>query len=113
MAGESRKLLHVLRGPALFLLLAVPEALAAGDVEEGRAVAQKWCARCHVVGTAKLFGGIDSTPTFFLMSEQLERYRPRVLTLKARRPHKSLDLDDVSNDDLENLVAYIATLERP
>ena len=100
-------------GVAALLVLAASAAKAAGDADKGREVAKEWCARCHVVGTAKPYGGIDSTPTFFLMSEKLERYRPRVLTLKARRPHKSLDLDDVSNDDLEHLVAYIATLERP
>jgi hypothetical protein len=47
------------------------------------------------------------------MSEKLDEYRQRVLTLKARRPHKALGLDEVSNDDLESLVAYIGTLERP
>jgi mono/diheme cytochrome c family protein len=100
-------------GLGLLLLLAAGEALAEGDAEEGRKVAQTWCARCHVVGTEKPYGGIDSTPTFFLMSEKLDEYRQRVLTLKGRRPHKVLGLDEVSNDDLESLVAYIGTLERP
>jgi mono/diheme cytochrome c family protein len=100
-------------GLGLLLLLAAGEALAEGDAEEGRKVAQTWCARCRAVDTEKPDGGIDSTPTFFLMSEKLDAYRQRVLTLKARRPHKALDLDEVSNDDLENLVAYIGILERP
>jgi hypothetical protein len=65
------------------------------------------------VGTAKPHGGIDSTPTFFLMSEKLDDYRPRLLTLEERRPHKALDLDEVSCADLEDLVAYIGSLERP
>ena len=106
-------MLTIRGGIALLLLLNAGVALAAGDVEEGRQVAEKWCSRCHVVGTAKPYGGIDSTPTFFLMSDKLDDYRPRVLTLKERRPHKSLDLDEVSSDDLENLVAYIGSLERP
>lgn len=100
-------------GVAMLLLLAAGEVLAAGDVEEGRKVADTWCARCHVIGAARPFGGIDSTPTFFLMSEKLESYRQRVLTLKERRPHKALDLDQISSDDLEDLVAYIGSLERP
>ena len=97
----------------LVLLLPAAAAQGAGDAEEGRRVAEKWCARCHVVGTAKPYGGIDSTPTFFLMSEKLENYRQRVQTFKQRRPHKALDFDEVSRDDLENLLAYIGTLERP
>ena len=97
----------------MVLLLAAGKASAAGDLEKGRKVAETWCARCHVVGTARPYGGIDSTPTFFLMSEKLENYRQRMLTLKARRPHKALDLDELSRDDLEDLVAYIGSLERP
>ena len=88
-------------------------AMQAGDAQEGRRVAETWCARCHVVGTAKAYGGIDSTPTFFLMSEKLEAYRQRVQTFKQRRPHRALDFDDLSRDDLENLLAYIGSLERP
>ena len=98
-------------GVAVLLLLAAGEAPAAGDAEEGREVAQTWCARCHVVGAARPYGGIDSTPAFFLMSEKLDDYRQRVLTLKARRPHKALDLDEVSSD--EDLIAYIGSLEQP
>ncbi|HYZ25573.1 MAG TPA: hypothetical protein VE597_01565 [Geminicoccaceae bacterium] len=62
--------------------------MAEGDVEAGREVALTVCARCHVVGAEKSYGGIDSTPTFFLMSEKLDNYRQRVLTLKARRPQR-------------------------
>jgi mono/diheme cytochrome c family protein len=53
------------------LLLPAGAALVAGEVEQGSKVAETWCARCHVIGTAKPHGGIDSTPTFFLMSEKL------------------------------------------
>jgi mono/diheme cytochrome c family protein len=63
-------------GLALLPLLAAEQALATGDVEEGLEVARTWCARCHVVGTAKPHGGIDSTPLLFLISDKLERYRP-------------------------------------
>lgn|SRR5690606_3145351 len=98
---------------ALCLMLVAGVVQGAGDAEQGRKVAEQWCARCHVVGTAKPYGGIDSTPTFFLMSEKLDRYRPRVQTFKQRRPHKALDFDEVSRDDLEDLLAYIGSLERP
>jgi mono/diheme cytochrome c family protein len=98
-------------GGGLLLLSATSQASAEGDVETGREVAEAVCARCHM-GTAKPYGGIDSTPTFFFMSEQLDEYRQRVLTLKARRPHKALDLDPISNGDPENLAAWIGTLER-
>lgn len=100
------------RALTLSLCLAA-RAAAAGDVAEGQRVAETWCARCHVVGTAKPFGGIGSTPSFFLMHDKLDDYRQRIGTFKDRRPHKALDFDDVSSDDLDDLVAYIDSLERP
>lgn len=63
---------RIVTGVAMLFLLAAGKASAAGDIEEGREVAETWCARCHVVGTARPYGGIDSAPTFFLMSEKLE-----------------------------------------
>jgi hypothetical protein len=40
-------------------------------------------ARCHVIGTAKPHGGIDSTPTFLLMNEKLPAARaaPAIIAL--------------------------------
>jgi mono/diheme cytochrome c family protein len=57
---------------SLALLFSAEAALAAADVEARREVALTWCASCHVVGAAKPHGGIDSTPSFFLMSERLD-----------------------------------------
>lgn len=90
-----------------------PAMGAEGDPEAGRQIAERRCARCHVVGTAKPYAGIDSSPTFFLMNEKLDNYRQRILSFKERRPHKALDFTDVSRDDLDDLLAYIAGLSRP
>lgn len=112
MADVGKSVLAVRAILTLILLLAAGAAQA-GDAQEGRRVAEKWCARCHVVGTAKPYSGIDSTPTFFLISEQLDQDRQRVQTFKERRPHNALDFDELSRDDLENLLTYIDGLERP
>ena len=66
---------RIVTGVAMLFLLAAGKASAAGDMDEGREVAEPVCARCHVVGMARPYGGIDSTPTFSLMSEKLENYR--------------------------------------
>ena len=114
MGDARQKSMLAARGIlSLLLLLPAAAAQAAGDGQAGRQVAERWCARCHVVGTAKPYGGIDSTPTFFLMSEKFDDYRQRVQTFKDRRPHKALDFDEVSRHDLEDLLAYIGGLERP
>jgi mono/diheme cytochrome c family protein len=87
-------------------------AVAAADAERGRRIAEKWCARCHVIGAEKPAGGIDSSPSFFVMQEKLEAYRDRVLSFDQRRPHRALDfdVDDAARDDL---ISYISTLARP
>lgn len=101
----------------LGLLAGLPAALSptvpvADDADAGRQVAERWCARCHVIGTAKPYGGIDSSPTFFLMSDKLDDYRDRIWTFQERRPHKALEFD-VDRVDIENLLIYIEGLERP
>ena len=89
-------------------------ALAAGDIDKGRDLADQLCKGCHVVGTENRHGGIDSTPSFFLMHDKLDNYRQRLWSLRKRPPHTAYErLDKVSNDDIEHLLAYIAELERP
>lgn len=98
---------------ALILLFAwAGSALAAGDVEQGRLVAEKWCARCHVIGADRPAGGIDSTPSFFLMHDKLDAYRERIRSFDQRRPHKALAFD-VDVGEREDLITYIGVLERP
>ncbi|MEM7041629.1 MAG: hypothetical protein AAF543_02345 [Pseudomonadota bacterium] len=87
---------------------------AEGDAGKGRELAERFCKGCHVVGTDNRLGGIDSTPSFFLMSDKLDNYRQRLWSLKRRPPHTAYErLNDVSNDDIEHLLAYIGDLERP
>jgi mono/diheme cytochrome c family protein len=85
---------------------------AATRREAGQEVATRWCARCHVVGTANPYGGIGSSPSFFLMQERLDDYRQRIWTFQERRPHKAQTFD-VERADIEHLIAYIGSLERP
>lgn len=102
----------------LFVISAVhvmaTTVLAAGDGDKGRDVAEEFCQGCHVVGTENRLGGIDSTPSFFLMSDKLDNYRQRLRSLKRRPPHISIKrLEAISDDDIEQLLVYISKLERP
>ena len=58
-------------------------------------------------------GGIDPTPSFFLVRDKLEYCRPRVLTRKDHRPHKAEGFDEIAKDDLDHPIACIGSLERP
>lgn len=93
---------------------AAGSAVAEGDAGKGQELADRYCKGCHVVGADNRHGGIDSTPSFFLMSDKLDNYRQRLWSLKRRPPHTAYErLKDVSNDDIEHLLAYIGDLERP
>ena len=95
---------------------------------KGRALAEKHCAVCHVVGEFNKFGGIGSTPSFQLlasMKDGEERFR----TFFNRRPHPSfLSLPDqapptayplnappvkLTYQDIEAIANYALTLRSP
>ena len=89
-------------------------ARADGDRDKGRDLAEALCKGCHVVGADNRHGGIDSTPSFFLMHDKLDGYRERLWSLKQRPPHTAYErLDIISAADIEHLIAYISGLERP
>lgn len=99
---------------AVVVSLATGTASADGNAEKGRKLAEQLCKGCHVIGQDNRHGGIDSTPSFFLMSDKIDNYRQRLWSLRARPPHTAYErLDDVSPNDIEHLLAYIGELERP
>ena len=99
-------------GLLLAALLPAGSSLADGDPAAGKRKAIEWCARCHVIGEHNRYGGINSTPSFYIMSEKPESYRVRVLSVQERRPHRAMALD-LKNEDLDDILAYILTLKRP
>jgi cytochrome c553 len=99
---------------SVLAMAAIKPAFAEGDVDKGRDLAERFCKGCHVVGADNRHGGIDSTPSFILMHDKLDKYRQRLWSLKRRPPHTAYErLRDVSNGDIEHLIAYIGELERP
>jgi len=78
-------------------------------VVRGAQAAQKFCARCHVVGRNE-YVGIGSTMSFFMMSENIKRYTPRLLTVTERWPHIALKLD-LKERNINDLIAYIKQLD--
>ncbi len=111
---------------SLAMACALPVAAAtAGDVEKGRALAERHCSRCHVVGTHNPLGGANNTASFQMiirMSDGLERFQ----TFYARRPHpvfvrvpdvprwsdqpSHVKEFEVTPGNIEDLVAFVRTL---
>ena len=85
---------------------------AQDPVAAGKSVAIKWCSKCHVIGDYNRLGGIDSTPSFWIMARKQSSYVPRLLTFSKRRPHRSMKFD-VTKQDIDNIIAYIKQLKQP
>jgi len=104
---------------------AMPDAAAEGDVGKGRALADKYCARCHVIDARNRYGGIESTPSFPLLARRKD-YFERFQTFYRRRPHPVYvrvpdvppptklpayaSVFEVTPEDVENLLAFVETL---
>ena len=97
---------------ALVTALGAQVAAAGPDPTAGRKLAIERCARCHVIGDHNPYGGINSTPSFWIFARKPQIYVERLRTFDQRRPHLSRDMD-VSADDIRHIMAYVETLERP
>ncbi len=103
-------MIHRLLLVLLLTLVAADEVPAAGDSAKGEDTAIEWCARCHVIGDFNRLGGINSTPSFYIMAKKPDTYSAKLLTFQERRPHAAIKFD-VTEQDLENILAYVSTLK--
>jgi mono/diheme cytochrome c family protein len=101
-------------------------ARAAGDAEAGHEIAVEHCARCHVVGDDNPYGGINSTPSFFLLAKR-DDYLERFSSFYERRPHpvfvrvpgvpKWTDQPShipeftIQPEQIDDIIAYVETLK--
>jgi len=100
-------------------------ARAEGDAQAGRKVSIAHCTRCHVVGDANPYGGINSTPSFQLLAKRAD-WRDRFATFHDRRPHpvfvRMPDVPPLTNlpspvepftitaKDIEDILSFVETL---
>ncbi len=124
---ETSRILFTVFAGLAFAALPAGQAKAGGVAEKGRAIAEKHCSRCHVIGRHNPMGGIGSTASFQMiakMPDGLERFQ----TFYARRPHPAfLRIPGVprwSNqpgyareftitlEQVEDIVAFAKTLEK-
>ncbi len=65
-------------------------AAAQSLADEGRALAEEHCVRCHVIDPASPFSGIGSTPSFQLLVTAFPDWKERFETFYGRLPHPSV-----------------------
>ncbi len=83
---ETSRVLFAVFAGLTFAASSAGQAKAEGVAEKGRAVAEKHCSRCHVIGRHNPMGGIGSTASFQMIAKMPD-YLERFQTFYARRPH--------------------------
>lgn len=85
----------------------------AADAKAGRALAETWCASCHVIGPGSQSGATDSAPTFVSIANRQGMTEAGVQTFLAD-PHKEAMKGIVlPRLEIADLAAYIASLKEP
>ncbi len=95
---------------SVFALTGTVSLAASALSERGRHLAERHCARCHVVSEKTRMSGISSTPSFMILIAALEDWRDRFATFFDRPPHPAhmrLEGDAERPDDLPATIAEV------
>jgi mono/diheme cytochrome c family protein len=92
--------------------LLVPGFGEAQDVLRGQALAERWCANCHVVSRTADTGRADGLPTFPAIADRKDL---TAASLKAAMTadHSRMPDFQLGARDQDDLVAYILSLRKP
>jgi mono/diheme cytochrome c family protein len=96
------------------LIFAIPvPALAAGngDIDAGRKLAVEVCASCHGIGGGDLSSPEPSAPTFDTIAKT-RGMGATALAVALRTPHATMPNLVLSDDELEDIIAYILSLKK-
>ncbi|MDP6343129.1 MAG: cytochrome c [Alphaproteobacteria bacterium] len=78
------------------------------DLAAGRAAAKRWCAECHLVAEGATTSS-DVGPPFATLATDPAK-TPTVLRAFLAAPHEPMPPIQLSQQDIENIVAYIQSL---
>lgn len=84
---------------------AQPVPLSAADVSEGRKLANAWCASCHLTSTS----GTDTAPRFSEIAKS-RALNAKTLAGTLADPHPAMPRLDLTDAQIEDIVAYIRSL---
>jgi mono/diheme cytochrome c family protein len=119
-AMTARPMRSLLAGAASALLVAcAPQKTSAtnGDavalIDDGRAIAEEQCGRCHAPGTEGASPRADAPPFRTILS----RYRADTLTEELisgiKLGHPDMPLFELNPQGVDDLVAYLKSIQEP
>jgi len=98
-----RRIAAAIAGAAVAALAAQSSAQ---DIGRGQRLAEQWCSNCHAVERR----GSDSVPTLQQIANLPGRDAAMLRTFLTN-PHPPMPPFSIARDDIEDLVAYIISLQ--
>ena len=96
----------------LAMLVALPLAPAgAQDMARGQALAERWCANCHVVNAAAGTGQSNGLPTFPAIAARPDM-NAAILKGAMSATHSRMPDFELGARDQDDLAAYILSLRK-
>jgi mono/diheme cytochrome c family protein len=96
----------VYKGVLATLLISSPDMSAAADRANGHRIATRWCAECHVVGSAQTQGS-DGVPTFAQIGSS-NRFDEASLGAFLMAPqHSRMPNLSLTRSEVADLLSYI------
>ena len=102
-----RRFMAGLTGAAMILAVGTP-ALAAGNAEAGRRLAQHWCVSCHIVSPEG--PGTDAAPPFSTIAKQTSQEDRGWLRAWLTAPHPPMPDLHLSRQEIDDIMAYLDSL---
>jgi len=100
---------YICRGMIFAATLATAPAFAA-DADNGKRLAHRWCAACHVVSATQHSATTDQAPPFATIAK-IPGFDAAKVALFLLAPHPKMPDMELSRTEAGNLAAYIATLK--
>jgi mono/diheme cytochrome c family protein len=99
---------------AASVLMSLASAASAAEMNTvaGKQLAKEWCAACHVVEKGQIDSTSTAAPTFF---EVADNPATTEMSLRAffATPHEQMPNFQLTNEQTDNIIAYILSLRTP
>jgi mono/diheme cytochrome c family protein len=99
----------VMRKLALLLLM-LPAFAQAQDVARGKAMAERWCANCHVVSSSATIAKVDGLQTFPALAADSKLTESKLRAAMTSQHGGGMPDFSLTRQEQDDLVAYIYSL---
>lgn len=107
---DSRKAIFFVA--ACFALTSNSLAWAQGDLSQGSGLAQELCAQCHAVEAGRTQSPNPEAPAFEELANS-PGMNALAIRIFLQTPHRSMPLFVLEGEEIENVSAYLMSLEQP